>query len=142
MKSVCTLFLLILALNIQGQSNTKAESDSNQILQVSNEWSTAIIRRDSLTLEKVMTPDFTLNGSLPRAVWMKNTLHHLKTDELKMVSEPKITIFDDMAVCEAVWTFKATFNESKKVDGKFLITDLWKKKDGKWLIFMRLSKEN
>ncbi|ESU27132.1 hypothetical protein FLJC2902T_22410 [Flavobacterium limnosediminis JC2902] len=141
MKTIIAL-LFFATVSIQAQSIASEEASKTEILKLSNDWSMAIINRDSQVLENVLAPDFTLNGSLPRNIWMDNTLHHIKTSELKMIQEPKITVYDDMVVCEAIWHFKASFDEKIKIDGDYLITDIWKKNSGSWQVIIRLSKEN
>ncbi len=143
MKSLTILLVFLIGTNIlSAQSNASEETTKKEILKLSEDWSSAIINRDSVALEKIMDPEFTLNVSLPRKLWMNNTLHHLKTEKLKMVQEPKVTIYDDVIICEAIWHFKASFDGKQMVDNDYLISDIWKKNNGNWQILMRISKEN
>jgi ketosteroid isomerase-like protein len=143
MKLLTILLVFLIGTNfLSAQSNASEETTKKEILQLSENWSSAIINRDSVALEKVMAPEFTLNVSLPRKVWMNNTLHHLKTEQLKMIKEPKVTVYNDVIICEAVWHFKASFDGKQMVDSDYLITDIWKKNNVNWQILMRISKEN
>lgn len=140
MKTLYSLAILFFSFAIVAQNPIDENAEKQLILKASKEWSTAIIKKDSVFLEKIMSTKFNLNADLPRNVWMKNTLHHLKITELKMLTEPKVTVFPKTAICEANWRFAGSFNGKDNFDNTFLIMDIWTKENGDWQILQRLSK--
>jgi hypothetical protein len=139
MKSIILQVFSIVAMQIcNGQPNDELEKKT--VLQLSQEWNTAVMKRDSATLEKILTPEFTLNGNLPRMIWMNNTLHHISTASIKTIGEPVVTIYDGSAIVTSILYWKASFDGKPAVDGEFIITDIWKKNKDQWQVLIRMSK--
>jgi hypothetical protein len=138
-RSIFLLAIIFVTSQVgHAQANTD-EVSKKEILQVNQEWNNAIIRRDSATLEKILAPEFTLNGDLPRSEWMNNTLHRLETSALKNVEEPTITIYGLSAVSTSTIYWKATF-DGRPIDNEFTVIDVWKKNNGKWQVLIRMSR--
>src|SRR5664279_988623 len=66
-----TLIMLSIVCNVQAQSpRNAADSAQTEILQLTGDWNDAIIKRDSLVLDKILASDYSLNGLVNRAAWM------------------------------------------------------------------------
>jgi hypothetical protein len=102
-------------------------------------WNTAVIQRDSLTLENLLAPNYSLNGMVTRGAWMDNTLHHITTDTLELVGPLEITVYGPMAKSEGTLHWNAGFDANPKRNAEFAITDIWALQDGQWRVILRLS---
>jgi hypothetical protein len=134
------LFMVLIACSAQAQSSRNAEDSARtEILQMTSQWNDAIIRRDSLVLDKILASDYSLNGSVNRAAWMNNTLHHFMTDTLKILDQLHITFYGQAAKSEGRFFWKAAFDGKPRINGSFDVTDIWIKRDGRWQVILRMS---
>jgi hypothetical protein len=140
MKTFLLLMLLAITVTISSAQSNEDDLAKREILQANREWMEAIIKRDSASLDKIVSQEFTLNGGLPRTMWMNNTLHHLTTSSLKHSAEPQISVYGNSAIATSTLYWKAAHDSGQKIDGEFLVTDVWKKNDGKWQVLIRMSK--
>ena len=143
MKKFFLFTFLLGALVNKTNAQSKANEDSvkAEIMKLSKQWSEAIVNRDSVTLEKILSPEFTLNGSLPRNKWISNTLHNIVTDSLKVVGDQKITIYGGAAISEATWYWKASFG-NQEINSEYWVNDIWKKDNGHWQVLIRMTKDS
>src|SRR5256714_2522094 len=64
------------------------QSDADEIVKLEYSWNKAIRSRDSLSLDRLLAPDFTLasdgrtHGGVPRSVWLSATLRPITFDTL------------------------------------------------------------
>ena len=134
------LLMLLFACSTQAQSPRNAEDSARtEILQMTSQWNDAIMRRDSLVLDKILASDYSLNGSVNRAAWMNNTLHHFMTDTLKMLDQLHITSYGQDVKSEGRFFWKAAFDGKPRINGSFDVTDIWIKRDGRWQVMLRMS---
>ena len=140
MKKIFLLAFLLCAIDITLNAQSNEDSAKVEIKQLTQEWNKAIIKRDSMALVKVMSPDYTINGTFPLKDWMNNVLHHLTTDSLQILSEQKITVFEDIASSEALWYWKASFDGKPTSNTEYWVNDIWKKNNGHWQVFLRMKK--
>ena len=121
------------------------DSAQTEIQQLTNEWNAAIIHPDSVKLDKILAPGYSLNGVVNRSVWMANTLHYLTTDTLEILGALNITFYGQAAKSEATYYWKAAYapgaihSGPSKINAEFLITDIWIKRDGHWQVLIRMS---
>ena len=133
-------------INVMAQF-TQGAKDSAQIeiKKLTNEWNKAIIHPDSVKLDKILAPGYSLNGFVNRSVWMSNTLHHLTTDSLEILDTLKITFYGQAAKSEGIFYWKAAYaadaihSGPSKINGEFLVTDIWIKRAGDWQVLIRMS---
>jgi ketosteroid isomerase-like protein len=138
--SALGIFLFAATLMVRAQSRSAEDSAIVAIRMLTQVWNKAIIDRDSLTLARVMSPDYTINGTFPLKDWLNNTLHHFTTDSLQTLGEQKITIYGDIASAEAPWYWKASWDGVSKVNTEYWVNDIWKKNNGHWQVFIRMTK--
>lgn len=140
------LFTLLFAgssfiVSAQSYQFSQGAKDSAQIeiQNLTEAWNRAITHRDSLTLDKILAPEYTLNGSVNRSVWMNNTLHHFATDTIELISPQNITFYGEAARSEEIIYWKANYDGKPAVDSEGLETDIWIKRNGHWQVLMRMS---
>jgi hypothetical protein len=117
----------------------EADAAIADIQKLTSDWNRAIIQRDSLSLERILATDYTLNGALMRSVWMENTMHKIVTDTLNILKPLQITVYDNAAKSEGTIFWKGTFNGAPIINGAFSICDIWIKRDGRWQVLLRMS---
>ncbi len=142
MNKVIFLFLLGIVFNFTSNaqfSQGATDSAKSEIQQLTTEWNKAIINRDSLTLSKILAPDYSLNGSVFRDVWMNNTMHHIVTDSLAVLGQPTVTVYGQSAKSEGSFFWKATFDGKPKINAEYAINDIWIKRNGHWQVLLRMS---
>ena len=115
------------------------DSATFEIQQLTADWNIAIINRDSLSLDNILAPGYSLNGAVPRNSWMNNTLHHIVTDTLKIEGPLNITFYGQAAKSEGTFFWKASFDGVPRINGEYSITDIWIRHNGHWQILLRMS---
>ena len=142
------LLFILLICNLANAQTTKEDSIKTEIIKLSAEWNNALINRDSATLEKILSPEFTLsssNGSLVlRKEWMNNTLHVLFTDSAAFIGAQRITVYGNEVLSEAVlhWKVRNTNKDGRVIlrNNENLVADIWRLNDGRWQVVHRMSK--
>jgi hypothetical protein len=127
---------------------TKEDSIKSEIIKLSAEWNRALVNRDSLVLDRILAPDYSLsssNGSLLfRKEWINNSLHGLVTDSAEFIGPQKITVFVNEAISEGVlhWKVRSTDKNGRPVlrNHESLVADIWRLNEGRWQVFHRMSK--
>jgi len=117
-------------------------SHTEQLRQLEQEFGNAILHKDDNTLERIVGPEFTLRvsdvpeSSLPRSIWMDNTLHRLKAQSFAQRDDAARKLTDDLAALSLRFTYKGSM-EGRDFSGDSYLVDFWKKRDGKWQIIAR-----
>jgi hypothetical protein len=140
-------FLIFICKFADGQTS-KEDSIKAEIIKLSQEWNLALINKDSLALDRILSPEYILssaNGSLlSRKEWMNNTLHGLVTDSAAFIGPQKITVYANEAISEAVlhWKVKNTDKNGHTIlrNTETLVADIWRFNDGRWQVIRRISK--
>ena len=108
------------------------------------EFADVIIRRDTTGLEHLLAPDFALRiadvpqPSMPRAMWLSNTLNELKGDSAVVSHCAARRLATDLGVMSLVFTQRGSMG-GRDVSGDFYLVDLWKQNGGTWQIIARYS---
>jgi len=118
----------------------EADSAFAEIKALTLNWYSAIKTRDSLTLEKILAKDYTVNGSWPRNKWMDNIMHHFKMDSFEVAAIPKMTYFGDAVLSEGLVYWKGSNDGKPFMNAEFIVTDIWVYADERWQVHMRLLK--
>ena len=142
MKTIIIIGLLLILINCPGKaqfSQGVKDSAQNEILKLTNDWNNAIVNRDSLSLDKILGPEYSLNGMVSREIWMNNTLHHFNTDTLKNISQTVITYYGNAVKCEGSYFWKASYDGKPRINSDFDVTDIWVKRNGHWQVILRMS---
>jgi ketosteroid isomerase-like protein len=128
---------LPLAAEIDGQL-------TDELRRVEQEFGDAIVRKDADALARLMAPEFTLrigdipNGSLPRSIWMENTLTRLKPESFQLRDGTARALANDVAAMSLILSAKGEMEE-RDFSGEFYLVDFWSKRGGQWQIVARYS---
>jgi hypothetical protein len=117
---------------------------TKQLGELEQRFGEAIVRRDAKILDSIVGGEYALRiadipqASLPRRMWMANTLTRLvgESFELRNVAARKLA--DDLAVVSGVLQTKAT-SEGRDFSWTFYLVDFWKRNGGNWQIIARYS---
>jgi len=115
---------------------------TQQLRQLEQEFAEAILHEDAQVLDRLVGPEYTLRisdypeQSLPRAIWMDNTLNKAKAESLEHHHDAARKLADDLAVVSLLLTQKASMN-GRDFGGTSYLVDLWKKRAGTWQIIAR-----
>jgi hypothetical protein len=117
---------------------------TEEIRQLEQQFCEVILHKDAKILERLVGPEYTLRvadvpqSSLPRAIWMDNTLNKLKPESCEQHYHAARKLADDLAVVSLLWTQKGS-TDGRDFSGDFYVVDFWKKSGGKWQIIARYS---
>lgn len=146
LRSVTSLGLAIALATAAGAWSAPAPVASStevQLLALEQSWMEAMQRRDQAALEPIVAAEFQLSGvgafdqaPAPRAVWIDNTLHHLKVGYVHF-DRTRVRVFGDAAVVESIFTWRGEFDGEAFTDTTPLV-DTWVKRDGRWQVVYRL----
>lgn len=140
-KLLVFILFLIAALIIKAQTPvSKEDSSIATIKQLTLQWYKAIKSRDSFTLDRILAPDFTVNGSWSREKWFDNILHHFKMDSFEVAAEPKFSNYDDALLSEGLLYWKGTNDDKPFMNAEFNVTDIWVFRNNRWQVLMRMLK--
>jgi hypothetical protein len=104
----------------------------------------AIMHMDAEAIDRFVAPDYTLRiadipeSSLPRTMWMDNTLKRLKPEWYQLQHLAARRLSDDLAVVSLLGATKATMS-GRDYSGSFYLVDLWRKRGEQWQIIARYS---
>jgi hypothetical protein len=117
---------------------------TEEFRQLEQEFCDAILHKDAKILDRLLGPEYTLRvadipqGSLPRAIWMDNTLNRLKPESCEQHYHAARKLADQLAVVSLLWTQKGT-TDGRDFSGDFYVVDFWKRSGGNWQIIARYS---
>jgi hypothetical protein len=152
--SVCILIATLATVTFQGRAASSQRSlppptdidahFTEQLGQAEERFCKAILNKDAGTLEGLVSPHFALRvgdvpqGSLPRPVWMDNTLHRITGEHCEQHHVVARKLADDLAAVSLVWSQKGT-SDGRDSSGDFYLIDFWQKSSGSWQIIARYS---
>ena len=141
MKTLSIALLLATGLALLGilavpQVSAQISSSSEkEILKLENQWSEAVVKRDTTTLQRLYADEylFTDPGG---DVWNKlQDIANVASGTFVVTSfnldDMKVHIYRRVAVVTGSNDMKATYN-GKDVSGKYRFTDVFVKRSGRW----------
>jgi uncharacterized protein (TIGR02246 family) len=115
--------------------------EEREITELSIDWMNAWINSDAATLEGILAEDFTLTSSrstgelVSRKMWLDMAATEIIGKSFAY-DDIKVRVYGDAAVMNSVATQEATaFGQNWS--GKFLLTDVWVRRDGRWKVVTR-----
>ena len=154
LRSVWVLVATLAPFTFQGQAGSSQRSlppptdidaqFTEELGQAERQFCEAILNKDARTLDSLVSQNFALRvadvpqSSLPRAVWMDNTLHRITGEHCEQHHVVARKLADDLAAVSLVWSQKGT-SEGRDFSGDFYVVDFWKKRSGNWQIIARYS---
>ena len=118
-------------------------ADERQIRPLQSEWMQAWVEQDRSTIERILAPEYQLIvSSMPdRPVTREQWIGMLPryTAEGFEYEKMSVRIFGDTAVVSSLLTPKNAKVDRVDRSFTFFITDVWRKRDGRWQVVGRYS---
>jgi ketosteroid isomerase-like protein len=117
------------------------ESDEREIVKLEYSWNKAIRARDSVALDRLLAPDFTLGAdgrshrSVPRAIWISATLRPVAFDTLGS-DNIAVAIRGDTARAE-LRTFWRARVAGTSMSAASRVADVWVRHGDRWRVRSR-----
>jgi ketosteroid isomerase-like protein len=109
-------------------------------------WMNAVKNRDLATLETILAPEFHLTIAVAgQPLWEGTRESYLEKCRGWYVihsfefHEVRPLVHGDIAVVTSRYSQKATLGGTQDRSGEFLLTDVWRKRDGRWQVAVRYS---
>lgn len=116
---------------------------AQELIECSREWMRAWIEKDEATLTQILADDFLITsarstGELAnKSDYLQNALHGWTADTFEY-ERIQVCIYGETAIVHSLARQTATV-DGKDWSGKFLLTDVWVKRDGRWQVVTRHS---
>lgn len=132
---LCLLCLLMVApLTAEGQvTKDKAQAGLEEHLKgLVRQWDEAIVKRDAATLDRLLADEFEFVGGVKKAAYL-NSIKTQAADAMTSAvsSKLEVLIYGDTAVVTGLDTISG-MNKGQAYTAKWLYTDVWVKRDGRW----------
>lgn len=129
--------------NAQSAPTNEVTADELTIRRLQQEWMNAWVRQDVASIEQILAPEYTLTiSSMParpitRQQWIEMLPRY--TSQGFEYRDMRVRLLGDVAVVSSIGR-----GIGAKVDGvdrsfPFFLTDIWKKRDGRWQVVARYS---
>lgn len=114
-----------------------------EVLQRSRVWHDAIIRADTAALARMLLPEYSLTvapsievAHVPKDAWLRNTINYqLRADRWEASD---VRVLGDVAIVTSrLWQHATPGGRDRS--GHFMLTDVWRRVDGEWLVASRWS---
>jgi ketosteroid isomerase-like protein len=129
-----TALLLLFASLTQAQSSDDHAADRSFIRQAESDWAESVVPNDVSVLERILADDFVgvdIDGS---HYSKEGAIKYFGTHPSEFVSnhlnEVEIRFYGDAAVAQGNESWK----KKNGTEGKFVWTDTWVKRNGKWQV--------
>ena len=113
----------------------QAQSTEQTLKQLEHDWSQASLKKDFATLDKIMADDWVSIDFQGRTITKSETIASLKSGspatQAAGIGQMKVRVFGDSAIVTGSDTEKSTL-KGKAVIDKYLWTDVFVKRDGRW----------
>jgi uncharacterized protein (TIGR02246 family) len=111
------------------------ENVEQALIKLEREWAEALVKADAATLERVMADDWSMTTWDGKTQTKAQSIAEIKSGvskfEAASVDNIKVRVFGDAAVVTLTQTEKSQ-ERGKDSSGRYLYTDVWVKRDGKW----------
>lgn len=136
MKTIlCLLCVLIFAPMVaEGQAtNDKSRAGLEEHLKsLVRQWDEAIVKRDAATLDHLLADEFEFVGGVKKAAYL-NSIKTQAADAMTSAvsTNLQVLVYDNTAVVTGLDTISGQ-NKGQPYTSKWLYTDVWVKRDGRW----------
>ena len=132
------IFFLILTI-ISYYYSSAQSSDELEIKKAETTWSEALVKYDTLTLQKLWSADYVINNPMGKVVTGKEILNAMKAGVRYQAYEKtidRITFIDNIAV---VMGKESLLDKPMQLTQSTVrrFTDIWMKKGGEWKLIAR-----
>jgi ketosteroid isomerase-like protein len=105
------------------------------VSQLEREWVSAIVKKDSVTIDRLLAEEFAGTSPTAHAYTKRMAIDDLKNGAFVVTSmnldEIAVNSYGNVAVAFASQDEKSTY-DGKDISGHYHYTDVWVKKDGRW----------
>ncbi len=147
MKTIVLLSLGLFSL-LPGHAQTQNSpiKPEREIIRLMNDWMIAMMKRDAKTLNKLVAPEYKLDGAtktefdrpvVTRETWIMNTMQNLKVDSVHYY-KMKVDIIDNVAVVKSSFYWAGSFRGKPFIDSTSVLVDTWLKRKQGWQVVSRL----
>lgn len=127
-------FLLLFTSWAQVQSSDDHAADRSYIRQAESDWAESVVTNDVSVLERILAEDFVgvdIDGShYSKADAIKDFRTHPSDFVSNHLNEVEIRFYGDAVVAQGNESWK----KKNGTTGKFVWTDTWLRRDGKWQV--------
>jgi hypothetical protein len=117
---------------------------TEQLQRLEQSLADAIVHKDEERLQRLVGPEYVLRigdvpqGSMPRAIWMDNTLHRLKAESAEPQHCTARRLSANLAAVSLVHKQRGSI-DGRDFSGEFYLVDIWKQTADSWQIIARYS---
>jgi ketosteroid isomerase-like protein len=121
-------------------------ANEQELLDAEREWADVVMRKDKVAADRILADEFRLTGpelqrlSTGRAAtkdaWLE-TLPLIDTRSFDL-SDAQITVYGSAAVVFVRATIDWSI-QGRPLPSRYMLTDLWVKREGRWQVVTRLS---
>lgn len=116
-----------------------------EVEQAERSWNAAILKRDHDAAAQHMAPEYRLIIGIedqplrvfPREEWLAQLPNYLIHSHA--IHDLHVSAFGEVAVATLNYSQVAEPFQGRDISGKFLISDIWVRRDGRWLVAERHS---
>jgi ketosteroid isomerase-like protein len=124
---------------------TRSENEQ-EIVDAEREWADVVTRRDQLTADMILADEFRLTGpelerlSTGRAVTKDVWIETLPLIEVRSfdLNDLQISVYGSAAVAFVRAALDWTI-QGRSLPSRYMLTDLWVKREGRWKVVTRVS---
>jgi hypothetical protein len=132
-----TLFsIALISAAFSGFAAYAATSDEKVLIDIEAKWSKAEAAHDVATVDAILAPDWTAQGSSGKVETKAKNLADMKAGDDKVASmanhDVHVKIFGDIAVVQGADDEKSS-HKGKDTSGTYTWTDVFQKRGGHWM---------
>jgi len=119
---------------VTAQESAKSDSDRKQIIDIERRWTEQVVTNDVPALEQILTADYVGVEPDGKHVTKEESIAEAKAGPSEFASnhlnDVKVRVYGDFAIAQGSETFMRKNGKA----GRFIWTDTFIKRDGKWLV--------
>lgn len=136
MKRFALVGLIVAACTLPANAGVAQGNAEQALIQLERDWCTALLKRDTSLLDRILASDYTGVGSRGSTETKSEALASLKdmTSAVDACVDTnfKVRVFGDAAVVTAMATRSGTYKGAAYKDRQSLYTDIFVLRDGRW----------
>jgi ketosteroid isomerase-like protein len=127
------------ALAVTISAPAAAQDTREEVNRASTAWNEAIRAADAAAAERFMAPEYALafgDGAnpVPRAVWLRNLAGMKMHSYTTRIADLRMHGPFAVATVEGEWDVEY---QGRRMKERFLVRDVWVRRDGRWQVFRR-----
>ena len=122
----------------------KDSTVEEEIKSLSYLWMDAMLKHDSVTLNRLMAADYTLHSwdgnksrMTPRSTWLYNLFNNLQITRWEQTAV-SIQVYGDVAIITSSYNWSGNFFKTN-FDSQGYLADIWVRKNNQWQVVSRTA---